>query len=60
MSAPDWDIAVIGDEPVEVINAAAVAQLIRTSPLGVTCATARMRATLPPHLFTAIEKELAA
>lgn len=60
MSPQDWNVAVIEDEPVEVITSAAVAQLIRTSPLGVKLATARMRDALPPHLFAAIEKELAA
>lgn len=60
MSPQDWNVAVIGEEPVEVINAAGGAQLVRTSPLGVKLATARMRDALPPRLFAAIEKELAA
>lgn len=45
---PAWDVAVIDGEPVEIINRAAVEQLIKQSPLGETEARHRLRAAGVP------------
>lgn len=44
--APDWYVAVIDDQPQQIINLPAVAQLVLASPLGVAAAMLRMKALL--------------
>jgi hypothetical protein len=53
--APDWDVAVIDGAPEVVVNAAAVAALVKASPLGVEQATANLRAAMTPGDFALIE-----
>lgn len=51
MTAAQWDVAVIDGKPQTVINLAMVAELVKTSPLGVSAALGRMRGMLPAEHF---------
>lgn len=53
-----YDIAVIGGEPVEVINAAGVVDLIARSPLGVDAALVKLRGSMRPEVFAVIDAEV--
>ena len=46
MTAAQWDVAVIDGKPQTVINLAAVAELVKASPLGQDIALWRMRGVL--------------
>lgn len=46
MTAAQWDVAVIDGEPQTVVNLAAVAELVKVSPLGLDIALWRMRGVL--------------
>lgn len=46
MTAAQWDVAIIDGEPQTVINLAAVAELVKVSPLGQDIALWRMRKAL--------------
>jgi len=46
LNDPDWQVAVIDGEPEVVINAPAIAVLIKQSPLGSAEAARRLRAAM--------------
>lgn len=58
MSKPDWNVAIVDGQPLEVVNAAGVAEMVRTSPLGIDEARRRVQTMFPPALAAAVEREL--
>jgi hypothetical protein len=58
MTGPDGNVAIVDGEPEVVINAAAIAQLVRESPLGADAALERLRSMLPADAFVAVENHL--
>ena len=56
MTAAQWDVAVIDGKPQTVVNLAAVADLVKTSPLGVDVALHRMRDVLAAEHYRHLVK----
>ena len=56
MSKPDWQVAIIEGQPVEMVNLAGVAELVKASPLGRVEALARMRDMLPDEYYRQVEQ----
>ncbi|WOQ15640.1 hypothetical protein [Raineyella sp. W15-4] len=51
---PDWDVAIVDGQPEQVLNAAMIAELVKTSPLGVPGALAALRGNLPDDVHARI------
>ncbi len=58
MSGSEIHPAVIDRQPEMVMNAAAVAEAVRQSPLGVEKATEALRRFMSPEHFALVEEEL--
>lgn len=58
MTAPNWNVAIVDGQPEVVINAAAVAALVKISPLGREQALANLRKLMAPDVYALVEKEL--
>lgn len=48
-SVPDWNVATIDGRPEVMVNLAAIAGLVRHSPLGVPAALAALAGHMPAH-----------
>lgn len=57
-NSPNWDVAIVDGQPETVINVAAVAEMVKHSPLGEETALAVMRAMLSTEHFAALESAL--
>ena len=55
-SKPDWQVAIVDGQPVEMVNLPGVAELVKASPLGRREALARMRAMLPDDYYRQLEQ----
>lgn len=55
-SKPDWQVAIIDGQPVEMVNLPGLAELVKASPLGRREALARMRAMLPDDYYRQLEQ----
>lgn len=55
-SKPDWQVAIIDGQPVEMVNMPGLAELVKASPLGRVEALARMRDMLPDDYYRQLEQ----
>lgn len=53
---PDWNVAIVDGQPVEMVNLPGVAELVKASPLGRREALARMRDMLPDDYYRQLEQ----